>query len=139
MVNRLAASACIAGAILAGCGGSSAESEAIAVLHRQADAVQREDIEAYMETMDPKSPDFATARSSTQELFDKYKLLMWVESAQVVRMEKDEADVRASIVTKRVEGEAFQDNKATGVHTLRRIDGQWRMVGSRAENVEYLR
>lgn len=124
---------------LGGCAGQSTdEAEIVALFHRQTDASNKEDIEAYMATLDPGAPGIESTRNATQLMFDKYRLNMWVEDAKVVSIKGDTATARTTIITKKIDGDAFRNNRNQSLHQLRKVSGEWKLVSSKPEDIRFL-
>jgi len=118
---------------------SSNEIEAIkAAVYENLRAMQREDLEAYLATLDPGSPAFEDTKALTQDLFDTYDLKIELNSVQVINTSGNEAKVRVTETTRKIAGPDFKDNITTGIHTLRKSNGRWKLYISDVEKIEYL-
>ena len=112
------------------------EAELKAMMEGQIEAMNKEDVDAYMATVDPDSPAFDPTKSQIKKLFDMYDLEATLNSFELVSTKDDEADVRTSITTKKVKGPQFTDNKVTALHTVRNKSGKWVVVASKIEKIE---
>jgi hypothetical protein len=126
--------------VLVGCGaGNSDEAAVVAVFHRQASAVNAEDLDAYVATLDPSAAGVQENKDTTKDLFDQYRLNMWVEEANILSHSKNEANVATIINTKKVEGSgSFRNNRTTARHVLRKVGEDWKVVSTAVEKVEFL-
>jgi len=108
------------------------------VLRRNVQAANDEDVSAYMATIHPSSPMYTTTETLLRQLNDVYDLNYQLESVAVLESSEDEASVSFVLVTRRVSGTAFQDNRVTGTWILRTYRGEWRIYDQVVIKVEYL-
>ena len=101
-------------------------------------ALQREDLEAYLATIDPESPVFEVTKGLTQELFNNYDLKYELNSIEVISTAGNEAKVRVIQTTRKITGPEFRDHKAVAIHTLRKSNGRWKLLRTDVEKIEYL-
>ena len=106
------------------------------MMESQIVAMNKEDVDAYMETIDPDSPAYAPTKESMKKLFDLYDLDAKLNSFELVSEKEDEAQIRTKITTLKIKGPAFTDNKVTASHTVKKKDGKWLVVASEIENIE---
>lgn len=117
---------------------SGDEQEIRNVLRTQAQALENDDIEAYMETMHPESPLYDSTRSTTSQLMQRYdfRIELTVDSVEV---NGDTATADTTQET-RIEGSDpnFQANRSELVHELRTYQGEWRVYDSSISDRTYL-
>jgi hypothetical protein len=53
-------------------------------------------------------------------------------------MDDREAKVRFSQVTRKISGPEFRDNRVSGVHVLRKLNGEWKLFDTERIKVDYL-
>ncbi len=94
---------------------------------RHLDALNRKDLNAYLATLDPKSPQYDAAKQETAQLFKEYTLKYAIKSVKVISVDKQEAVVEMAATVKRVSGGGFKDSKMVTTNTLKKINGKWRL------------
>jgi hypothetical protein len=121
----------IAAAILTACGPQNKvdQAAAFAVLEKNMDAMQREDIAGVMATVHPQSPDFDATRTAIEELFAKFDFKYELRDLKVIKATPEEVKVSFVQKSTKVAGPAeIPTLLVEGVHTLRKDGGQWKMV-----------
>ena len=98
---------------------------------------EKEDLEGYIATLDPESPEIADTKTMMAELFSKYNLKIKIESIRVLKVNEDKADVEVEQVTEKVTGGDFRNNRVKIVHHLKKINGAWKIGGSDTIRIEY--
>ncbi|HWB04390.1 MAG TPA: nuclear transport factor 2 family protein [Verrucomicrobiales bacterium] len=96
----------------------------------QIKALNKEDLDGYMSYMHPDNPTYASTRQQLEDIAEKYDLRYTLEKLERVSVTEDE--VKASFVqlTEKVSGPAFSNNRISGVHTLRRDNGKWKIFAT---------
>lgn len=112
------------------------ESQLNAMMAGQIEAMNKEDVDGYMATVDTDSPAYAPTKEAMKKLFDMYDLQATLDDIKVVSSKDDDAEVRTVITTKKVKGPQFNDNKVTALHTMKKKDGKWVVVASKIENID---
>jgi len=100
--------------------------------------MNEEDLEAVMTTVHPKSPSYPATESMAKQIFERYDLNYKIESIKVLEQNNKEAKVEFTQVTTKIKGKDFKNNKATGIHTLRRDGDSWKVYSTEMTNVEFL-
>jgi tetratricopeptide (TPR) repeat protein len=108
------------------------------VIYENVAAHNAEDIERYIATMHTKSPNYADLRQNLQEVYSTYDLRADVSGVQVIKASRNEARVSFVLVTRKIRGPAFRDNRVEGVFVLRKEDDRWKLYNQEIDNVEYL-
>jgi hypothetical protein len=127
--------------IVMGCGksgGASSDADILAAINENLTAMEREDVNATMATIDENSPGYATTKDLIKVIFDEYDLKYEISDLKVVEKKGNEAKVSFTQVTRKVSGPEFRDNKITGLHTLRYTGGKWRIFDSAVQTTDYL-
>lgn len=124
----------------AGCGGADedSEAEALALLHRQLELLEEENIGGFLATLHPDSPRYADTRAAIEPVFELYELDFELESVEVLTIDAGEARLRAVQVTRKVSGPELADTRLTAVHTLRKTSNGWKLYDSAVESTEVL-
>lgn len=101
-------------------------------------ALQEEDLEAAMKTIDPASEGYATTEAFAEELFATYDLRYELKELKVVSKSDREARVRFVQTTRKEKGPQFQNNEIQGEHVLHKVDGRWLIYDTVVANIRYL-
>jgi hypothetical protein len=75
---------------------SSKEKEKAAIeqlIKSNAEFFQKEELDAYIGTLDPTSPEIENTRAMMVELFENYDLKLTIESTRILKMSDNKADV----------------------------------------------
>ncbi len=121
--------------VMAGCGeqeegvdvDQEEKDEIVAVVERNLEATEDEDIDAFSETMYQDHPEFELAVEETKQMFEEFDLEYELEILDVSMVDDETATVEFEQETRAINGEDFEDNIATGVHELRTEDGEWKI------------
>jgi hypothetical protein len=120
-------------------GGNAAQKQAIeAAVRENLRALNAEDIDAYMATIDENSPVYDFTRSFTQQLIDNYNLRYEINSLEVISQSSNEAQVQVTQTTTKIDGPEFRNNRIQAVHILKKSNGEWKIFATEVRNVEYL-
>ena len=113
---------------------ASVEADLKNMMEGQLEAMNKEDVDGYMTTVDTSSPAYAPTKEAMKKLFDMYDLKATLNSFALVSQKGDEAEIRTVITTIKIKGPQFNDNKVTALHTVIKKDGKWVVVASKIEN-----
>jgi len=91
-----------------------------------------------MDTIHSKASGRLLTRTALQGLFDEYDLRYDVYGLQILEQTDDEARVAFTLVTRKIRGPEFENNKITGVMTLRLDDGAWKIYNQEVADVTYI-
>ena len=108
------------------------------IVYENVKAMENEDLERVMATIDDQSEAFDQTKKLAERLFETYDLRYELDSVRVLGQTETEAKVECLQTTRRVNGPAFRDNRIDIVHRLRNTDGYWRIYGSEIKRIEYL-
>ena len=100
--------------------------------------MNEEDLEAVMTTVHPKSPSYPATETMANQIFERFDLNYKIENIKVLEQNNKEAKVEFTQVTTKIKGKDFKNNKATGVHTLRKDGNSWKVYSTEMTNVEFL-
>ncbi len=123
-----------------GCASGRQENDAqiLGIITANLKAMEREDVDATMATIDPSSSGFEMTKEMIKVIFEQYDLKYELSDLKVIKRSDKEAEVGFTQVTRKVAGPDFRNNKITGVHILRMKDGAWRIFSSQIKTTEYL-
>lgn len=108
------------------------------LINANAEYMNEEDLEGVMTTVHPKSPNYAATEAMAKQIFDRYDLNYKIENIKVLEENDKEAKVEFTQVTTKIKGKDFKNNKATGIHTLRKDGDSWKVYSTEMVNVEFL-
>jgi len=141
-MNRMLAMlfvAILASAAGSGCGKESeTPNDPGAVVQENIKAMNNEDLDKAMATIDDQSASYDQTKKVAKQLFELYDLKYELDSLKVISQTDDEARVECIQTTMKVKGPAFRDNRIVFVHTLRRVDGIWKIYNSKVMKLDYL-
>jgi hypothetical protein len=101
-------------------------------------ALNEENIEAYMATIDPKSPAFELTKNAIAQSFSIYDLKYVMNNFDVATISGNTAIVKVDQTTTKVRGPQFRNNRMVLMHQFNKSNGQWKMFSSEIQKVEYL-
>jgi hypothetical protein len=97
-----------------------------AVINKQIEASNKEDIAAYKATIDPSDPNLDVLLQQTQQVFDQYDLKFNIEKMSIINFTENEAQVYLTQTTEKVKGPQFQNSRVKLVVTLiKTAAGDW--------------
>lgn len=117
---------------------TSDQAAILAVIQANLKAMENEDVEATMATIDPSSTAYAMTQEMIKVIFDQYDLKYEISGLKVLKTTDQEAEVAFTQVTRKVSGPDFRNNKIQGIHTLRKVNGAWKIFASRIVKTTYL-
>ncbi len=100
--------------------------------------MNEEDLEGVMTTVHPKSPSYSATEAMAKQIFDRYDLNFKIDNIKVLEQNVKEVKVEFTQVTTKLKGTDFKNNKATGIHTLRKDGDSWKVYSTEMVNVEFL-
>jgi hypothetical protein len=133
--------ACVVASILATAALAGAQSQDAAIKSmfvRQIAALTKGDIAGYMSTIDPSIPQFAQTRTSMTTIFSKFKLKAKLESIKVLSITGNSAKVSMTVLTTKVTGPEFRNNRVTTTNTVTKKNGKWLTSATKVSKFEYL-
>ena len=98
---------------------------------------QKEDVDGYIATLDPESPEIADTKVMMAELFKNYDLKLDIESVKILKIAEENADVEVVQVTKKLAGGDFRDNRVKIMHHIKKVNGAWKISASTTIRIEY--
>jgi ketosteroid isomerase-like protein len=109
-----------------------------ALFKKHIQALNKEDLQAYLATLDPKSAQYKEAQTQTQKLFKEYDLKYEVETIEVISIGQQNAVVKMVATVKKIKGGSFADSKIIAYNTLRKTSQGWRIADTQIESVSAL-
>jgi hypothetical protein len=108
------------------------------VVYENLKAMENEDLEKTMATIDEESESYAQTKTLALRLFDMYDLKYELDSVKVLGQTDSEAKLECIQTTRKVAGPAFRDNRIIIEHRLRVAEGKWRIYASTVKKIDYL-
>lgn len=123
---------------VASANGASTDEGAIrAVLRQQAQALENDNLEAYMETIHPEAPLYESTRSSTRRLMQTYDMEIDL-TIDSISVDGDTADADVTQVSRLDGGSGSQSGRTEMIHELRTYEGDWKVYDSTVTDREQL-
>ena len=124
---------------VSGCAHETAiPNDPVSVVQENIKAMNDRDLDRTMATIDEQSPSYDQTKQVAKKLFEMYELKYELENVRVITQTDDEARVACVQTTKKVSGPGFRDNRIDFVHTLRKVDGNWKIYYSNVNKIDYL-
>ena len=117
--------------LLPGCGSNSSKEDAVkAAVNLNAESMNEESIDLYMNTIHPESPLYDATENMVQTLFEQYDLKVTLKDVKVEKIEDDLAEVLVVQQTRKLAGGDFQDNEVETRNVLKLHEGKWKFFSS---------
>jgi len=97
-----------------------------------------EDIDRYMDTIHRMSPARLTTRAMLETSYRDYDLSSQIYGLKIIEMDKREAKVSFVLITKKIRGGAFNNNRVEGTMVLRKQGKAWKLYSQEVDEVTYL-
>jgi hypothetical protein len=129
--------------ILISCDKNSRKEAAVAepifaAIRSQVKALNHREASTALACMHPQAPGLDETRKTTEEVTATYDLLYMIQSLALEAADEKEATVRFTQVTQKVSGPEFRNNRVTGIHTLRKYEGTWKIYYTQVLTIDYL-
>jgi len=126
--------------LCAGMAQAQSEQKAIkAMFEKQASAMSTSNVAAYMSTIDPSVPAYSQTETMMTRLFSVYKLKATIERLKIGSVKGNTAQVEMVLLTKKLSGPAFKNNRTTITSTVNKRNGKWVTSNSTMDKIEYLK
>lgn len=117
----------------------NSDKEAIkSVLILQFKALNEENLEAYMATIDPNAPAFKLTRDMTIKVFLNSDLKYVMNEYDVVNISSNTAKIRVVQTTTKIRAAQFRNNRMVLIHNFTKSNGIWKMFSTDVEKIEFL-
>jgi hypothetical protein len=108
------------------------------VIEANAKYMNEEKYDEAMNTIHKDSPSYAASEIMVKQLFDRYDLEYKIVSMKVLEDNDSEAKIEFVQITTKLNGPEFKDNKATGIHTLKKNGDSWKIYSTKITDVQQL-
>ena len=113
-------------ALFASCSRYDPTQDIQAFLDEHLAQAQAEDVEGFLDTYHRDSPERAEAVLLVERLWNDFDLEYATENLSLLDSTSDAARIQVDIITRKVSGGEFKNNRTTQILTLRMDDGQWK-------------
>jgi PBP1b-binding outer membrane lipoprotein LpoB len=103
------------------------EAELIAVIKENVAATAAEDKERVLNTIAQDSPQRRSTINGMDYVFANFDMEFNLEEIEVLEVTNDEAKVYYMQTTRAIKGEGFAPTRATGIHILKKENGNWKI------------
>jgi hypothetical protein len=110
----------------------------VAAIQENIAAHNAEDADRYMATIHSDAPGRMATRLMLQQSYKTYDLSSKVYNLKLLALSEEEARVSFTLVTEKISGPAFRDNRVDGVMILRPDKGAWKLYGQENDDITYL-
>ncbi len=107
-------------------------------IRAQVKALNRRDADGAIAMMHPEAPGLDRTRQTTREVTAAADLLYLIQDLTLESVDEREAKVRFTLITQKVSGPEFRNNRVAGIHTLRKYQGAWKVYYTQVLHIEYL-
>ncbi|MFO5526504.1 MAG: protein kinase domain-containing protein [Cuspidothrix sp.] len=114
------------------------EAEIKAVFAQNIIGLNEKNLAVAMSAIDEATPDYEATRNMTQKLFNTYDLKIEINTFEVIEISNNYAKVRITQTTTKIAGPAFRDNILLATNTLRKSNGQWKIISTTVDDIKYL-
>jgi len=118
--------------------GQSEEKAIQAMLARQTQSMNNRDVRSYMSTLDPTIPQYSQTQKLMTKLLSVYKLNSKLESWKITSIHGNSAKVIMVVLTTKLSGPKFRNNRATTINTLVKRNGKWLTSDTKMTKLDYL-
>jgi hypothetical protein len=112
--------------------------EALAVMKDHITALNAENVPAYMATIHPSSPGYKKTEETVNQIFQAYDIRATFDQLEIVSITSNKARVRYTQTSRKIKGPAYRDSRATGIHTLKKHQGKWKLSETKSTSTEFL-
>ena len=103
------------------------EVEILKVLRQNINATKAKDVQGVLATIHEDSPQLESTKRGMEYVFNNYDLDYILEEAEVIEVNGDEAKVYYVQFTKALSGTGFADNRAEGIHIMKKSGDKWKI------------
>ena len=101
--------------------------EIIAVVKENLAATQAKDKKRVLKTIHKDCPQMRSTVEGMEYVFKNFDMVYNLEQADVLDVSGDEAKVYYVQTTRSIRGQGFQPNRSSGIHILKKENGEWKI------------
>ncbi|MCK6606102.1 MAG: hypothetical protein HUU43_01555 [Ignavibacteriaceae bacterium] len=119
--------------------GSSDEKDIRAACEKQVAALNKEDMNEFLSTLDVEGDEIHAVQMVFEDVFQQYDLETTLKDVKVLKVEKDTAEVEITQVIVKKAGADFVNNTTVSLNTLVKKDGVWKFSKIETKSKEALK
>lgn len=100
--------------------------------------MNEEKFDEAMNTIYKDSPSYPASEIMIKQIFQHYDLNYKIVSMKVIEDNDSEAKIEFIQITTKINGPEFKNNKATGIHTLKKDGDSWKIYSTEMKDIQYL-
>ncbi|MFB6230541.1 MAG: hypothetical protein ABEL04_05230 [Salinibacter sp.] len=108
------------------------------VIRKNVRATQNENLALVKSTFHSRSPIRDKTINYSRKIFRRYDLTYKIENIKVVNRSEQTARVKFTLITRKVSGPKFRDNRTTMFQTLKKENGKWKIWKGKTVRKKYL-
>lgn len=89
-----------------------------------------------LNTIHKDSPSYPASETMIKQLFERYDLNYKIVSMKVLEDNDAEARIEFVQLTTKINGPEFKNNKATGIHTLKKDGDSWKIYSTEMTDIQ---
>lgn len=106
------------------------------VVEANAKYMNEEKYDEVMNTIYKDSPSYALSEVMIKKLFEIYDLNYNITSMKVIEDNDSEAKIEFTQITTKINGPEFKNNKATGIHSLKKDGDSWKIYSTEMTDIQ---
>jgi hypothetical protein len=111
----------------------------LAVIYENIEATKAEDTKRVLSTIHKDSPQRNSTVQGMEYVFKNYDLDYILEEVEVLEITGEDAKVYYVQFTKAIAGQGFSDNRADGIHHMKKENGKWKIYKTENLNANFTR
>lgn len=100
--------------------------------------MNEENFDKVMNTIHKDSPSYPASEIMIKQLFERYDLNYKIVSMKVLEDNNSEAKIEFVQITKKLNGPEFKNNKATGIHRLKKDGDSWKIYSTEMTDIQLI-
>jgi len=106
------------------------------VVEANAKYMNEEKYDEAMNTIHKDSPSYPASEIMIKQLFERYDLNYKIVSMKVIEDNNSEAKIEFVQITTKLNGPEFKNNKATGIHRLKKDGDSWKIYSTEMTDIQ---
>ena len=106
------------------------------VVEANAKYMNEEKYDEAMNTIHKDSPSYPASEIMIKQLFERYDLNYKIVSMKVIEDNNSEAKIEFVQITTKLNGPEFKNNKATGIHRLKKDGDSWKIYSTQMTDIQ---
>ena len=106
------------------------------VVEANAKYMNEEKYDEAMNTIHKDNPSYPASEIMIKQLFERYDLNYKIVSMKVLEDNNSEAKIEFVQITTKLNGPEFKNNKATGIHRLKKDGDSWKIYSTQMTDIQ---